>query len=389
MNENNQIKVLRIIGECKTGGTETIAFNYYKNLNHQKIKMDFLFYGDSIDRFDIELKKNGDKVINVVEYSKNMFKSIKQIKETVRNGKYDIVHAQLNALNFFPLLGAYLGGAKIRIASNHSTANLRYEFKKSCIKYLLRHTSGILATDYAACSKYAGEWAFGKKKSKKGQIKIIPNAINLDNFQFSQELREKVRDKENWNDNFVIGHVGRFVKQKNHMFIIDVFRKIHEKNDKAILILIGDGDLIEEVRKRVHEYKLDDYVKFFGIRFDVSDLMQGMDLFLFPSLYEGLGNVITEAQGVSLHAIASDVVPNEVKMTEYVEFLPLNNDAKMWADYALKYQDGYQKRNTYNDLVKAGYEIKSAAKRLEEYYMGLYQKHQNGGEKNENFSSNS
>ena len=173
------VKVLRIIGECKTGGTETIALNYYKNLNHDLVGMDFLFYGPSLPRFSKELEANGDRVINVVDYTENLIGSIREIRDVVKNGNYDIVHAQLNALNFFPLLGAYLGGAKIRIAANHSTANMKYEPKKSIVKYLVRPSAGMLATNYAACSEYAGEWCFGKQALKNGKIKIIHNAIDL------------------------------------------------------------------------------------------------------------------------------------------------------------------------------------------------------------------
>lgn len=384
MEEQKYIKVLRITGECKVGGVETIALNYYKNLDHHKIKMDFLFYGESVKHFDDELKRNGDKVFNVVEYSKNMIKSIKQIRDIVKREKYDIVHAQLNSLNFFPLLGAYLGGAKIRIASNHSTANLKYEFKKSLIKYILRPTSGMMATNYTACSKYAGRWGFGKNK----QIKIIHNAIDLEQFKYDEILRKKIRKRENWDNKFVIGHVGRFVEQKNQMFIVEIFKEVHKKNPNSILIFIGDGKLMEKVKQKVHEYDLDEYVKFLGVKFNVNELMQGMDLFLFPSLYEGLGNVITEAQAVSLQSIASNVVPSEVKMTEYVEFISLKKDAKFWADRVLKYGNGYKRRDTYDDLVKAGYEIKSAAKELENYYIDLYEGQQKEEKNNEDTCGN-
>ena len=126
--KERKVRVLRIIGQCKTGGTETIALNYYKHLNHKKIAMDFLFYGNSLPRFNEVLSQNGDSVINVINYSDNLIESIKQIRDVVQNGCYDIVHAQLNTLNLFPLLGAYLGGAKIRIAANQfHSYNLKYE----------------------------------------------------------------------------------------------------------------------------------------------------------------------------------------------------------------------------------------------------------------------
>ena len=365
------VKVLRIIGECKTGGTETIALNYYKNLNHDLVGMDFLFYGPSLPRFSKELEANGDRVINVVDYTENLIGSIREIRDVVKNGNYDIVHAQLNALNFFPLLGAYLGGAKIRIAANHSTANMKYEPKKSIVKYLVRPSAGMLATNYAACSEYAGEWCFGKQALKNGKIKIIHNAIDLSSFNYSDETRQSIRSKMGWNGKFVIGHAGRFTEQKNHKFMVEIFAKVHEKYPEAILAFAGDGHLMDEVKAQVKELGLTDSVQFLGVRFDMNELMQGMDIFLFPSLYEGLGNVITEAQAVGLRSIASDVVPNEVKMTELVDFISLNKSADFWADAILKYKDGYIHKSRHDDLKKAGYEIKSAARDLEKYYLEL------------------
>lgn len=365
------VKVLRIIGECKTGGTETIALNYYKNLNHDLVGMDFLFYGPSLPRFSKELEANGDRVINVVDYTDNLIGSIREIRDVVKKGNYDIVHAQLNALNFFPLLGAYLGGAKIRIAANHSTANMKYEPKKSIVKYLVRPSAGMLATNYAACSEYAGEWCFGKQALKNGKIKIIHNAIDLSSFNYSDETRQSIRGKMGWDGKFVIGHAGRFTEQKNHKFMVEIFAKVHEKCPEAILAFAGDGHLMDEVKAQVKELGLTDSVQFLGVRFDMNELMQGMDIFLFPSLYEGLGNVITEAQAVGLRSIASDVVPNEVKMTELVDFVSLNKSADFWADAILKYKDGYIHKSRHDDLKNAGYEIKSAARDLEKYYLEL------------------
>lgn len=364
----NKIRILRIIGECKTGGTETIALNYYRNLDHSKIGMDFLFYGNSLERFNNELQANGDSVKNVIDYKENAIKSIIEIRRIVKQGNYDIVHAQLNTLNALPLMGAWLGGVKIRIAANHSTANLKYEPKKSIIKYILRPTTKIFATRYAACSNYAGSWCFGKRALEKGKIKIIHNAINLEDFNFTEKTRENIRNALQWDGRFVVGHGGRFTEQKNHKFIVKIFNEVHKRCPNALLVFVGDGHLMEDVKKHVHNLGLDKSVQFLGIRFDMNKLMQGMDVFLFPSLYEGLGNVLTEAQAVGLHSIASDTVPKEVKMTEYVDFLSLESPLEEWVSAVLKYKNGYVRENTHQTLKEHGYEIKSATADLENYY---------------------
>ncbi len=366
-----KIRILRIIGQCKSGGTEAIALNYYKNLDHTKIAMDFLFYGESLPRFQEVLSKYGDKVINITDYTDNLIKSIFDIKGVVSKGKYDIVHSQLNALNFFPLLGALLGGCKIRLASNHSTASLKYETKKSIIKYLIRPTVKWTANRYAACSKHAGEWCFGKKAIKDNKVHIIKNAIDLDVFKYDEAIRNKVRSQNDWDDKYVIGHAGRFTEQKNHFFIIDIFKRVSEKCPNAILVLIGDGHLVQDVKQYSERLGLKEKVFFLGTRFDVNDLMQGMDLFLFPSLYEGLGNVITESQAVCLRSVCSNEVPYEVKMTDLVDFLSLKDSVDLWADKVLEYSTGYERYDVHGDIQEAGYEIKSAAKDLEKYYFSL------------------
>lgn len=366
-----KLKVLRIIGECKTGGTETIALNYYKELDHKKIGMDFLFYGESLQRFNDVLNKNGDHVINIELYTKNMIKSILQIRDAVKAGNYDIVHAQLNALNFFPLFGAWLGGAKVRLASNHSTANMKYEFKKSLVKYILRPTVKLVATHYAACSEYAGAWLFGQKNIDNGKVKVIHNAIDLSKYSYQDEERESVRKEMGWTGKFVIGHAGRFIAQKNHRFIIEVFKEVHKEFPESILVLAGEGNLQQEIKQKVENLGLSEYVHFLGLRFDMDRLMQGLDVFLFPSLYEGLGNVVTEAQAVGLHIVASDVVPQEVKMTEYVDFLSLSDSVEKWAATVCQYIGGYSRVDTHKILTENGYEICTAAKALEDYYISL------------------
>lgn len=367
----DKIRVLRIIGQCKSGGTESIALNYYENIDHDKVAMDFLFYGDSLPRFNEILEANGDKVINVTDYTTSISQSIKDISKVVKEGSYDIVHSDLNTLNVFPMLAAKLGGANIRIAANHSTANLKHETKKSIIKYLIRPSVKWEATNYAACSKHAAIWCFGDKVYKEGKVKIIRNAIDLDKFQYSDDLRNKVRNQMNWNNKFVIGHVGRFTEQKNHKFMIEIFKEIHDKCPNAILALIGEGHLLEETKKQVDSLELTDSVQFLKTRFDVNELMCGMDVFLFPSLYEGLGVVALEAQATGLECVVSDEVPSEVKATDLVDSISLKDDVSKWSEIVMKYNNNYKRFNRHTELANAGYDIKKAAKDLECYYSEL------------------
>lgn len=368
---NRRIKVLRIIGEYTAGGVEKIAINYYRNINHAEIGLDLMFLGSKLPDISDEMSANGDSLFGATEYRNNVFKCINDIRTVVKENGYDVVHAQLNTLNVIALFGAYLGGAKVRISSNHSTANLKYEFKKSLLKYLLRPTTTWFATNLAACSEYAGRWCFGNRKFDAGKVTIIRNAIDLDEFTFCEGTRSEVRKSYGWEDKFVIGHAGRFVQQKNHVFLLQIFAEIHKKNDRAILVLAGDGPLVDTVKRQSEVLGIRDSVFFLGVRKDMSKLMQAMDVFMLPSLYEGFGNVITEAQAVGLHSVVSENVPYEVCQSNLVDFVSLNKDPATWADTVLKYSIGYGRENPREELATAGFDIKTAAKSLEKYYKDL------------------
>lgn len=366
-----KIHVLRIIGECASGGTEAIALNYYKNFDHDQIAMDFLFYGPSLPRFKEELEKYGDKVFNVDYYSKHLIKSCRQIKKIVKSGNYDVVHSQLNSLSFFPLFSAKLGGASVRLASNHSTSNFKYEKGKSILKNLLKPSVKLVATDYAACSRHAGEWMFGKKDFSQGKVKIIYNALELQKFSFSKEIREKIRERENWKNKIIVGHVGRLSTQKNHMFLLDVFSEFKKTHENALLLLVSDGKMYDTIMEKVKKLELDNSVLFFGTRFDINELMQAMDIFVFPSLYEGLGNVINEAQTSGLPCLVSTNVPNEVDITDSVKHLSLNENAKTWAKQMSVLLNETERENQIEKMRLANYDVKIESKKLVEYYYSL------------------
>lgn len=366
------IRVLRIMGPVVSGGVDVITMNYYRNIDRNKVQLDFVFDGFRETNIEKEIESTGGKVYKVEPYMNNIFKNMKQIYRIVKDNNYQIVHSHMNSLSVFPLMAAKLAGAQIRIASNHSTATLK-EFKRSIFKYLLKPFATVFPTHLAACSRHAAIWLFGKRRTNAGQVKIIKNAIDLDDYKYNENVNREVRKELGVsNDTFVVGHVGRFVTQKNHHFIIEVFESILKKQPNSVLLLIGDGQLKPEIQELVTERNLTSKVKFLGIRKDINRLMQAMDVFLFPSLYEGLGNVVTEAQAASTVSIISDKVPDEVKITEYVIELSLKQDADTWAEKAVKFSSGYERRDTSSDLKKQGYEIKSAAKEVVSYYQKLY-----------------
>lgn len=350
------VRVLQIIGIVCGGGVEAVIMNYYRHINRNKIQFDFVLDGYEKTALDDEIKSLGGKVYHVESYKKNIFRYMGQIYHIVRDNHYDIVHSNMNTLSVFSLFPAWLAGAHQRILHNHSTA-VRSEGMRSVMKMVLRPFAPLFANRYAACSQLAGDWMYGKKMMDSGKVTIINNAIDLDEYAFSQELREKYRQELNIPaDAFVVGHVGRFMYQKNHAFLIDVFREVARQNPKAILMLVGDGELRPEIEQKVASYNLKDKVRFLGLRKDVKKLYNCMDVFVLPSWYEGLPVVSVEAQANGLPCIFSDQVTRESCLTTTTKYLGLEDGSKTWAQSILMKN---QQRNVHamREVAEAGFDI--------------------------------
>jgi glycosyltransferase involved in cell wall biosynthesis len=289
---------------------------------------------------------------------------IKHFKEN----HYDIVHSGMNTLSVFSLCAAWIAKVPIRINHNHSTAS-KGETKRNILKYILRPFAKIFATDYCACSRYAGEWLFGKRAMRKSKVTIFNNAIDLNKFKFDQQVREEVRKELNIEDKFVVGHIGRFCYQKNHEFLIDIFEEVHKRRSNAVLLLVGIGELTDDIKKKVHDKGLADFVIFLGRRTDANRLYQAMDVFVLPSHYEGLPVVGVEAQAVGLPCILSTSMTTETKMTSNAVTIGLDEPAAVWADEILSCTNRVVNRSlAVNEVAAAGFDISKETKKLEMFY---------------------
>lgn len=364
--EEQPIRIAHVIGKMVGGGVESFIMNYYRKIDKEKIQFDFIIDSDSTVVPREEIEKLGGKIIEIPPYQQ-IFKYIKELRKVFRNSNYKIVHSHLNVLSVFPLFCAYMEKIPVRIAHSHSTTN-KLEWKKNILKNLLKPFSKVFATDYFACSEHAGRWLFGDKAFEQGKVTIIHNAIDTNKFKYNEETREKIRKELGINDKFVLGHVGRFVQQKNHEFLIDVFSEVHKENEKAVLLLIGDGPLEEKIREKVKKLELLDSVYFLGIRDNVNEIMQAMDVFVFPSLYEGLGIVLVEAQTSGLSCVVSTDVPKEVKITNKINFVSLDEDIRIWKKNVLdKLYKENSKHEFIDDFLKE-YDINKEVKKLEKIY---------------------
>ena len=363
------IRIAHIIGKWLGGGVEAVVMNYYKHIDRTKIQFDFICDEDSTNIPYDEIEKLGGRVILVPPYQK-VFKYQKELIKIFKKNEYKIVHSHINTLSIFPLRAAKKAEVPVRIAHSHSTTNKK-EWKKNLVKQVLRPFSKVYATNYMACTEHAGRWLFGNEQFDLSNVKVLNNAIDVDKFKFDENARKIIRKElKIKDDTYVIGHIGRFVAQKNHDFLIDVFKEVHENKKNCILLLIGQGPLMDEIKNKVKNLGLEDNVMFLGQRNDVEKLYQAMDLFLFPSLYEGLGMVAIEAQASGCPCICSSEIPLIAKVSNIIDFVSLDDEVKKWSSTILKYSI-IQNRREYNLQVKnSGYDINKEVKNLENYYLG-------------------
>ena len=370
------IRVAQIMGKWLGGGVEAVVINYYRHIDRTKIQFDFICDEDSTNIPYEEIEQLGGKVILIPPYQR-AFKYHKELKRVLKEGNYKIIHSHISTMSVFSLFAAKCAGVPVRIAHSHSTTNKK-EKKKNLMKQVLRPFSKVFATDYMCCSELAGRWLFGDKEYDKGNVYLLNNAIDLDKFKYNESLRKKKRKELGIKDDtLVIGHIGRFVAQKNHDYLIDIFNEIHKKNNNSVLLLAGQGPLMEEIKNKAKELNLDDSVKLLGQRNDANELYQAFDVFLLPSLYEGLPVVGVEAQAAGLLCYLSDDMTKETKVLDITKFMSLNNTPEEWANNILDDVKKYKRIDTSKEMTAKNFNIKEEAKKLEEYYLNLYN---NGGE---------
>ncbi len=363
------IRVLQIIGIVAGGGVEAVIMNYYEHIDRTKVQFDFIVHNDNKIDITQKVEAMGGKVYKVTPYYKNPIAFMWDIYKVIKRHHYRIVHSNMNTLSAFSLFAAWAAGAPVRILHNHSTSSPG-ETKRNIMKFMLRPFARLFATHYFACSRLAGEWMYGRKMMDSGKVKIVNNALDLKKYAFNSRKREMLRKELGFTDEFVIGHVGRFMFQKNHEFLIDVFVKAYKKNPHMVLLLIGDGPLRSAMEEKVKKLGLTDHVNFLGLRNDVQNLYNVMDIFVLPSHYEGLPVVGVEAQANGLPCLFSTKVTKETHLTHSAQFLDLSTGASKWAEriVSMKYK---RNEEVGEELRQAGFEINKEARNLANFYTKL------------------
>lgn len=359
-------KVLQMGMTDNLGGIESFLINYYQEIDKRRFQFDFINIYDNLLYFQKEIEQLGGNVYKVPSYYKHPIKYLKVVSQIIKNQKYEIVHCNMNSAVFlYPLIAAKLGGAKLIISHSHNSSSDK-GIMKELLHFINKHFISFFANYYLACSSKAGEWFYSKKILKSSNFKILNNSIDVQKFKFDQQARKSKREELQIQDStLVIGHVGRFNKQKNHVFLIECFEKVHLQNPDSVLLLVGIGPLQEDIIKLVNLKKLQNNVIFLGQRNDVEKLMCAMDIFVLPSLYEGLPLVGVESQATGLICFFSDKITNELNITSNVKNLPIDN-SDLWVENIMNTELTTKERNK----IDVGcFNIKNGIINLYEIYM--------------------
>lgn len=364
--ENKPIRILHCVNDLHRAGLETLIMNYYINIDKKKIQFDFLTHRPYKSDYDEEIEQMGGKVYYAPRlYPHNYFKYFRWMNRFFKEHQdYFIIHSHIDSMSFFPLLAAKINHIPVRIAHSHSTS-IDKDFKYP-LKQILRKKINKVCNVRLSCGLQAGQYLFGNK-----EFDIIPNAVDAQKFYYNKLNRITKRKELKIDDKFVIGHVGRFSYPKNHKFLIDIFREIKKIESKSVLLLVGTGEKEEEIRRYVEKLNLIDSVLFLGNKKDVNAYYSAMDVFVMPSLFEGIPLAGIEAQFSNMNCYFSDRIPKEVQFSKKVKFISLNNSSIEWANKIIK------GRNTNREKTKFlnyNYDIKYAHKKLEEYYFKLYKR---------------
>ena len=369
-----KIKILMVLGNTGRGGSQAYAMNILRNINREKFQIDFAVAYQEDNDYSEEIESLGS-TIYILPYFKvyNYFTCVGAWNSFFKRHHYDIVHGHSTNSAFLYLKVAKSYGC-VTITHSHS-AGYRGNFLQKLAKKIFAKRASKYADYLFACSDKAAERLYGMKYKELPNYYDIPNAINTEKFLYDKEIRKKIRNQlEIEEDELLIGHVGTFSKPKNHTFLIDIFQEIIKRNSKCKLVLCGDGYLKNLIIKKVSDYNLGSKVIFTGNVTNTNEYFMAMDLLLFPSLFEGFPVTIIEAEASGLNILQSDTITNDVIITDLVKKYSLINSPSQWAEQALEC-NVIRNRTKYNDMLsESDYNINKSINNLTELYVKMYYK---------------
>ncbi len=367
------IRVLQVVGRMDQGGIETFIMTLYRNIDRSKVQFDFLAHYGREAAYNEEIRAMGGRVYEMPAlkdekrvYYWRLFEYKKELNNFFKNHDYKIIHGHMTntASIYMPIAKKH--GVTTRIAHSHSTrgkAGLSGVITEILQKPLYKN-----ATDWFACSKEAAYWIYPKEAVDRGKVIIMPNAVDAQRFRFNQNIRNQMRSELGLNGKLVIGCVARFRPEKNQVFLIKVLKEIAKNEPNAVLLFAGDGPCEKKAKNEAVSAGIQDKVIFLGMRTDISNVLQAMDVFVLASLWEGLPLTGIEAQACGLHCVVSDSITTELNVINMVKYLSLEAPISDWAKLIVE-SANLPRRDTFEDLKLAGYDIHTTVSWLQEFYL--------------------
>lgn len=348
-------RILCILYGLTAGGAETFMMKICRSLPKDKYKIDFIV-SEANGCYEKEALDLGCLIHRIPKRKENFFVALNSIRKIVKEHNYQcVLKLGDNPIAVLDLIAARLGGAK-RLAMRSCNALSNLSKKQKCVNAIFRPILNWITDIKFAPSMLAAEFTFGKRLAHK-DVHLIHNGVDLNQFHFDNEGRERIRNEFLIGDKFVIGHIGRFHKQKNHHFLLEIFHDIHQYKPDSVLLLVGIGELEDEIKEQINELGLRDAVILAGQRFDIPQVLSAMDVFVFPSFYEGMPNTVIEAQATGLPCIIADTITREANITGLVQYLPLENTDK-WVQTVLDMNTSYR-LDTADQFIAHKYNIES------------------------------
>lgn len=370
MTTEKPIRVLHVLGTTNLGGAESRIMELYRNMDRNKVQFDFLVHTDKEGHYNAEIRELGGKIYSVPRFNVKNYHAYRNalVRFFAEHNDYAAIQGHMTSTASIYLPLAKKAGILVTIAHARS-AGVDKGVKglvTKIIRYPLKNRADYLFT----CSEEAGVAVYGKKAVRQGKVWTIPNAIDTERFRFNSSVKEKMLAELGLSDKFVIGHVGRFGFMKNHAYLIKVFYELCIMHDDVALVLIGKGELEEEIKQKVQDLGVGEKVFFLGTRANVEDYYQAFDYFVFPSVFEGLPGSVAEAQAAGLHCLVSDKVTREAALTDLAVYRSIDEPPIEWAKEIQKNaKDAKIRRDMRQEIIDKGFDVRIQAKQMAEFYL--------------------
>lgn len=363
------IRVLHIMGFADAGGIESVVVNYYKHIDKEKFQFDFALTGNEPGMIGKEMISLGANFYRLPLKSKGLRQFKKSLSKLLNENQFDVVHVHESTTSYVALQVAKKCGIKCRIAHAHTSAPYISFFSE------LRRMSGfilnnIYATDLLACGYLAGLRVYGKYNMQKKRVIILPNSIDIHKFKFNYEKRGIIRREFGWNQEFVVGMVGRLSDEKNHQFALKIAESVHELNSNIHFVFVGAGALDGKIKEIIRNKRMGTYVSMPGRRSDVDYIYQGLDLCILPSIHEGFPVVAVEALASGLPVLLSNTITNELDFSNNAIYLPVNEECK-WVEKICalsQKRDTGKRQEGFFEMEAHGFDVHDSTRKLERIY---------------------